>query len=305
MSGSDDLIGLYWTTSGPVEVHFGREWSLFSFRERCEQAAAGRVQGHRALACRHRAPPRDTDARRAAGRSSTSTGSTSWSSSSWATGSSTRTTSAGGAADKTASAALRGGGRAACAPHQGRQHHGHGMRAAADRRGIRRALRRRRPLHGREDRLRVHAVRRPGERRRDGVGGRRGSGRAERRPRIRHVAPRQDAARTGGAPPHTAPLHLLGRALRRPVRVRGGPPRRGHQSPPAARRGRVPHRRVRRRLPRARVRRPLGRRGAVGRAPQPPHRADLRPSLRDDERAARRCHEKGASVSENGLRRNG
>jgi len=38
VSGSDDLIGLYWTTSGPVEVHFGREWSLFSLRERCEQA---------------------------------------------------------------------------------------------------------------------------------------------------------------------------------------------------------------------------------------------------------------------------
>ncbi len=39
MSASDDLIALYWTTSGPVEVHFGREWSLFDLRERCEQAA--------------------------------------------------------------------------------------------------------------------------------------------------------------------------------------------------------------------------------------------------------------------------
>ena len=38
MSARDDLIGLYWTTSGPVEVHFGREWSLFSLHERCEQA---------------------------------------------------------------------------------------------------------------------------------------------------------------------------------------------------------------------------------------------------------------------------
>jgi sugar phosphate isomerase/epimerase len=38
VSGGDDLIGLYWTTSGPVEVHFGREWSLFSLQERCEQA---------------------------------------------------------------------------------------------------------------------------------------------------------------------------------------------------------------------------------------------------------------------------
>ena len=39
MGASDEVIGLYWTTSGPVEVHFGREWSLFDLRERCEQAA--------------------------------------------------------------------------------------------------------------------------------------------------------------------------------------------------------------------------------------------------------------------------
>jgi sugar phosphate isomerase/epimerase len=39
MGASDDLIALYWTTSGPVEVHFGREWSLFDLRDRCEQAA--------------------------------------------------------------------------------------------------------------------------------------------------------------------------------------------------------------------------------------------------------------------------
>jgi sugar phosphate isomerase/epimerase len=34
-----DLLGLYWTVSGPVEVHVGREWSLFDLRDRCEQAA--------------------------------------------------------------------------------------------------------------------------------------------------------------------------------------------------------------------------------------------------------------------------
>jgi len=33
-----DLVGLYWTTSGPVEVHIGREWSLFDFADRCAQA---------------------------------------------------------------------------------------------------------------------------------------------------------------------------------------------------------------------------------------------------------------------------
>jgi sugar phosphate isomerase/epimerase len=45
MGARDDLIALYWTTSGPVEVHFGREWSLFSLRERCEQAARVGFQG--------------------------------------------------------------------------------------------------------------------------------------------------------------------------------------------------------------------------------------------------------------------
>jgi len=39
MGAGDDVIALYWTTSGPVEVHFGREWSLFDLRDRCEQAA--------------------------------------------------------------------------------------------------------------------------------------------------------------------------------------------------------------------------------------------------------------------------
>jgi sugar phosphate isomerase/epimerase len=34
-----ELLGLYWTVSGPVEVHEGREWSLFDFRDRCAEAA--------------------------------------------------------------------------------------------------------------------------------------------------------------------------------------------------------------------------------------------------------------------------
>jgi len=37
--GDVELVGLYWTVSGPVEVHVGREWSLFGWRERCEEAA--------------------------------------------------------------------------------------------------------------------------------------------------------------------------------------------------------------------------------------------------------------------------
>ena len=36
---ADELLGLYWTTSGPAEPHYGREWSLFDLEDRCAQAA--------------------------------------------------------------------------------------------------------------------------------------------------------------------------------------------------------------------------------------------------------------------------
>ena len=54
-----DLLGCYWTVSGPVEVHFGREWSLFDFGDRCAAGREGRVRGHRDVACRPRARARD------------------------------------------------------------------------------------------------------------------------------------------------------------------------------------------------------------------------------------------------------
>ncbi len=41
MAGHAELVGLYWTVSGPVEVHVGREWSLFDWADRC--AAAQKV----------------------------------------------------------------------------------------------------------------------------------------------------------------------------------------------------------------------------------------------------------------------
>ena len=37
--GDVELLALYWTVSGPVEVHVGREWSLFEWHERCAEAA--------------------------------------------------------------------------------------------------------------------------------------------------------------------------------------------------------------------------------------------------------------------------
>jgi sugar phosphate isomerase/epimerase len=33
-----ELVALYWTVSGPVEVHIGREWSLFDWADRCAEA---------------------------------------------------------------------------------------------------------------------------------------------------------------------------------------------------------------------------------------------------------------------------
>ena len=45
MAADDELLGLYWTVSGPVEVHVGREWSLFDLRDRCAQAARVGMKG--------------------------------------------------------------------------------------------------------------------------------------------------------------------------------------------------------------------------------------------------------------------
>ncbi len=39
------VVGLYWTLAGPVEVPAGREWSLFDFRDRCEEAARAGFSG--------------------------------------------------------------------------------------------------------------------------------------------------------------------------------------------------------------------------------------------------------------------
>ncbi|MGA9856712.1 MAG: sugar phosphate isomerase/epimerase [Solirubrobacteraceae bacterium] len=40
-----ELIACYWTVSGPVDVHYGREWSLFEWADRCEQAARAGFAG--------------------------------------------------------------------------------------------------------------------------------------------------------------------------------------------------------------------------------------------------------------------
>ena len=36
--GEIEVMVTYWTVSGPVVVHFGREWSTFSWEDRCAHA---------------------------------------------------------------------------------------------------------------------------------------------------------------------------------------------------------------------------------------------------------------------------
>ncbi|MFZ1880318.1 MAG: sugar phosphate isomerase/epimerase [Gaiellaceae bacterium] len=50
MGRDAELLGLYWTVSGPVEVHVGREWSLFDWADRCAEA---RKVGFRGLGIWH------------------------------------------------------------------------------------------------------------------------------------------------------------------------------------------------------------------------------------------------------------
>jgi sugar phosphate isomerase/epimerase len=50
VSDDVDLVGLYWTTCGPVVVHYGREWSLFDWADRC---AAAREVGFAGLGIWH------------------------------------------------------------------------------------------------------------------------------------------------------------------------------------------------------------------------------------------------------------
>jgi sugar phosphate isomerase/epimerase len=44
-AGSVDLLASYWTLAGPVELHTGREWSLFDVRDRITAAANAGFRG--------------------------------------------------------------------------------------------------------------------------------------------------------------------------------------------------------------------------------------------------------------------
>ena len=90
-------------------------------------------------------------------------------------------------------------------------------------------------------------------------------GAAERRHRDRHLAHVEARDRARRAPSDPARVHVLDRALRRPVRGHGRPDRRGRQPPQPARRGRVRPARLHRRS--ARITATLGL-GASRRSPR-------------------------------------
>ena len=236
VAGDVELLGLYWTVSGPVEVHVGREWSLFDWADRCAEARKVGFSGLGHLARRPRARARDAracaemkqvfdDNGLALPRARVPDGLVPRPGRRAAPG-----------LRRDARAALRRGRRARRASHQGRQHPRHaGVALAADR-ALRRALRRRRRAHRREDRLRVHAVRRRTSRASTPCSR---SSAARAPPNGGIAIDTWHMSKLGIAPDELRRIPLeylsLDRAERRPVRGHGRPDRRGRQPPPAAR----------------------------------------------------------------------
>ena len=189
----------------------------------------GRVQGHRAVACRRLASARDDHVRRdeadlrrrrpGVPRGGVPLGVL-------------RPARAAGARrfGPAAQAAVRDRRGVRCPPHQGRQHPRDAVRARPADRGVRGAVRRRRAAHRRDDRLRDHPVRpqRQHARRRAEAGDR--DEPQERRPGHRHVAHGQAADRPRGAQAHPGRSARLGGAERRAGGVHGRPDRRGRST---------------------------------------------------------------------------
>ncbi len=223
MGAENDLVGLYWTISGPVEVHFGREWSLFDLADRCAHAERAGFKGigiwhadleHvlqtrtlpeiKALLDAHGLeylelefiwewflPP--DDERRRARRADASGCSTR------RRPRSARTTSRSGTSRAR---------RASCPASIEAYAELCAEAAAAARRA---------------DGLRVHAAGRQRPRPRHGARAGRGRSRAERRARDRHLAPREARDRGGRPAANPGPPARLGRALRRAVGEHGRP----------------------------------------------------------------------------------
>ena len=213
--------------SGPVEVHVGREWSLFDWSRPLRAGRQGRVPGHRPLARRHRAPARDAHAARdEADLRRRRTASTS-SSSSWPTSSSIPAR-AGAGRVRPAAAGMLFETAAAFGAHHIKVGNIPGTPCELEpaHRGVRRAVRRRGRAHDAKIAyefmpfdVNVHTL----EAALELVGGA-GAPNGGLAIDTWHMAQARDRAR--GPAPDPARAARLGRAVRRPVREHGGPRRR-------------------------------------------------------------------------------
>ena len=182
MAADTELVALYWTVSGPVEVHVGREWSLFDWADRCAEA---RKVGFSGIGIWHADLEHVLETRNLAEMKKIFDDSglrhlelefiMDW----FVDPGDPRRE----ASDKTRELLIR-------AAAEFDAHHikvgnipGTACAAAAADGALRRALRRRGRAHRREDRVRVHALRREREDDRRGGRGRRGSRRAQWRHR--------------------------------------------------------------------------------------------------------------------------
>ena len=201
----DDLLSCYWTVSGPVEVHVGREWSLFDFGRSLRGGREGRASAASGCGTPTSSTCSSSYSLDEMARSSPTTGSTcleleflmDWflepsderrvesdrtrASCSWRRPPRCRLTTSRSATSPARPATSTGSPR------------------------VRRAVRGRGAPPRHAGRLRVHAVRRQCPGPRHGAGGRRGRRCGQRRPRDRHVAHEQarDPARRAAA--HPAP----------------------------------------------------------------------------------------------------
>ena len=236
---ANDLVGLYWTISGPVDVHYGREWSLFDLADRCAQAE--RV-GFKGIGLWHADLEHILETRTLADVKTLLDDhgleylelEFLWE---WFLdpGDERRR-----AAEPTKRLLFDAAADARRSPHQGREHPWHAVRAAAPHRGVRRALRRGGRAH---DAKIVYEFMPPDVNVHDldtalalveGAGAKNGG----------LVLDTWHLSKLGIAPSELATdpgrVSLLGRAVGRPVGEHGRPGRRDDQPSPAAGRGRVP-----------------------------------------------------------------
>ena len=220
MAADTELVALYWTVSGPVEVHVGREWSLFDWADRCAEA---RKVGFSGIGIWHADLEHVLETRSLAEMKKVFDDNglrhlelefiMDW----FVDPGDPRRE----ASDEIRELLIRAA--AEFGAHHIKVGNIPGTACELPRAdgALRRAVRGRGRAHRCEGRVRVHALRRNREVDRHGGRGGRGSRRAQRRHRHRHLAHEQARDRAGRAAPDPAGVPLVDRAERRPVREHG------------------------------------------------------------------------------------